>query len=401
MTLQSLPVIQLDPVIIRRNAVQRVSISLVDCEDNPVDASALTLRVLDPSDCPIYCEDFFAQMYLPFVHRVVKVSGAIGQFFIDWGNTQTPPIVLGVGGSYPTGFAGGETLLIQIDNQVISTVFQSTDQTLTQVVARINSFWGPIWGTGIASINGNQIQIQGHRPGPGGRLVLPTPGTSPTVATTLGLTVPTILYGTQRIGESDCTNCLLFEWTATDATHPSELTQVLQTVYVLPGGLWRMLPQLRLEIDKAVKLVSKPDGMFLGYTDAMLFQYLLGGLQSINAYQPSIFFTPDNFPYQQFGSTLVEAALLWGVTSQTLFAVDSDVPSYSDQGQSFVINHQAPLAAYLNNLAARLDRNIPLFKLHFVNTGTVLTEMGPSFRLNMLLDAAPSGALFRNVYFKS
>jgi hypothetical protein len=161
-----------------------------------------------------------------------------------------------------------------------------------------------------------------------------------------------------------------------------------------------MLPQLRLAIDKARKLVNNEDGLFLGYTESQLFRFLMGGMQTINAYQPSIFFDPNTFPYDQFGSILVEAALMWGVISQTLFAVDTDVPSYSDQGQSFVINHQAPLANYLNSLSARLDRNIPLFKLHFINTGTVLTQMGPSFRLNMLLDAAPSGSLFRNVYFK-
>jgi hypothetical protein len=131
----------------------------------------------------------------------------------------------------------------------------------------------------------------------------------------------------------------------------------------------------------------------------MLIQYLEGGLQMINKYQPSVFFTFETFPICQFRILLLEAALLVGAMSQTLFAIDTDVPSYNDQGQSFVINHQQPLASYLNDLARRLDQQIPSFKLHFVSGGSVLTQMGPNYRLQTVMTAAPSGSLFRNVFF--
>jgi hypothetical protein len=269
---------------------------------------------------------------------------------------------------------------------------------LSEVCARINAVFGPLLGIPIAlPLVTGQIQLISKRKGCGALIVVLNASDS-TVTTALGLTLGTIVRGTQRLEESGATRDWLFEWTATDGVHSSEPLTITQSVYVLPAGLWKMLPQLRLEIDKAQKLTDPASGCFLGYTNSQLFRYLLGGLQTINAYQPSIFFSPDNYPFDMFGSILVEAALLWGVTSQTLFAVDTDVPSYSDQGQSFVINHQAPLAAYLNSLGARLDRNVPLFKLHFVRSGTVLTQMGPSFRLGVLLDAAPTGATFRNIF---
>jgi|SRR5579872_3434443 len=391
------PVIQLEPKIIRKGSVGRVSIELVDNENNPTDASALTLRVLDPSDNPFYTEDFFQTLIPPFFHRIIKVPSALGQYYIDFGDIAYAATVLGVGGIYPTGFLGGEQLGLQIDNVFQIVTFQVSDQSLAQVISRINLAFGPILGQPVAIASSGQLQIITKNKGPQAQIVF-TAITSSSVYAALGITPATIVIGTQRQGETNCTKTWLFEWTAVDSVHPSEQRQVIQTIYVLPSVIYRMLPQLRLAIDKSVKLVDQASGLFLGYTEQQLFQFLLGGLQLINTAQPSIFFTVDNFPYDSFGSILVEAALYWGVISQSLFAIDTDVPSYSDQGQSFVINHQAPLAAYLNQLAARLDKNVPLFKLHFVNVGTVLTEMGPNFRLQTLLSAAPNGAVFRNTF---
>ncbi|KKM17779.1 hypothetical protein LCGC14_1672350, partial [marine sediment metagenome] len=105
-------------------------------------------------------------------------------------------------------------------------------------------------------------------------------------------------------------------------------------------------------------------------------------------------------PYSGYEFTLIESALMAGVMSQQLFAVDTDIPSWNDQGNAFVIQHAPQLASYLNWLAARLDKMIPMLKLNFVSSGSLHIEAGPSFRLATLLNAAPSGSLFRNIYFK-
>lgn len=189
----------------------------------------------------------------------------------------------------------------------------------------------------------------------------------------------------------------------TGGVDASEQLLVCQNVKVINHQTCSVISRLRLIIDKAVKLVDTADPdepCFLGYSEGQLVTYLEDGLQIINSYQPGGCFTVDNFPWGKFEFILVEAALLAGVMSQRLFAIDTDVPSFSDQGNSFVINHQQPLADYLNWLSNRLDKMIPMFKLQFVSAGSLHIEAGPNFRLAQLINAAPAGALFRNVFFK-
>jgi len=182
----------------------------------------------------------------------------------------------------------------------------------------------------------------------------------------------------------------------------SEELVVCQNVRVITHRICSLLQRLRLQIDKSVKLVkTDPDSpCYLGYTDGQLVTYLEHGLQIINAYQPSGVFSLDNYPYSAYEFTLIEASLMAGVMSQELFAIDTDVPNWSDQGNTFVIQHQPQLAQYLNWLSTRLDKMIPQLKLNFVSSGSLHIEAGPNFRLAQLIDAAPSGSLFRNVYFK-
>lgn len=83
----------------------------------------------------------------------VSVDGAaavVGTFSAAVGS------ILGSGGTYPTGFVGGETLEVSIDGgptQVI--VFDVADQTLAQVVDRINA----ATASSIASDNGGELQL--------------------------------------------------------------------------------------------------------------------------------------------------------------------------------------------------------------------------------------------------
>lgn len=183
----------------------------------------------------------------------------------------------------------------------------------------------------------------------------------------------------------------------------SEELIVCQNIKVITHRICALLQKLRLQIDKALKLVKDdPESpCFLGYTNGQLATYLEHGLHIINAYQPSGVFTLDNYPYASYEFTLIEASLMAGVMSQELFAVDTDVPNWSDQGNAFVIQHQPQLAQYLNWLSQRLDKMIPMLKLNFVSSGSLHIEAGPNFRLAALIDAAPSGSLFRNVFFKA
>lgn len=177
------------------------------------------------------------------------------------------------------------------------------------------------------------------------------------------------------------------------------MTHSIQKINVISIKTASLLPEFRLLIDKSRKLIDSNNECFLGYTDSQLLTYLEGGLSTINAYQPSVTFGLEDFPltYKQI---LLDSALVVGVMSQQLFAIDSDIPNYNDNGTSFVINHQPQLAAVLNQVSQRLDKLIPMMKLQLINSGAVYTQMGGSFRLNQLMEAAPNGSLFRNVFFK-
>lgn len=179
-----------------------------------------------------------------------------------------------------------------------------------------------------------------------------------------------------------------------------EITKNLQNLRIVSMRTLSFLPDLKLLIDKSHKLVNPAYDVYLGYTDAQLMHWIDGGLGYINAYQPSVNYELETYPYA-FKQLLLESALIIGVISQTLYAVDTDIPNYNDQGTSFVIQHQPQLAAFLNQLSQRLDKQIPMMKLQHLQSGSVHTQMGPNFRLQQLINASPNGSLFRGLYFRA
>ncbi len=191
---------------------------------------------------------------------------------------------------------------------------------------------------------------------------------------------------------------ILFDWRI--QTSPSgQVVNSLQKMSIVSHRAMSFLPELRLLIDKSQKVVAPESDCFLGYSDSQLMSFLQGGLQNINAYQPSLALSLENYPLE-FKQILIDASLITGVMSQQLYAIDTDIPNYNDQGTSFVITHQQQLAGFLNQITARLDRLIPMMKLQLIQPGTLHIQMGPSFRLQTLMSAAPNGAIFRNVFFK-
>ena len=187
-----------------------------------------------------------------------------------------------------------------------------------------------------------------------------------------------------------------FLWQATAPAQ--EQDSVVQNVCVATTKTLSFLPPFRNLIDKCRKAVDDTD-CFLGYTDSQLIEYLDQGLSIINAYQPyPVFNTVDEFP-RQFIHILLESSLIAGVLSQQLFAIDTDIPQFSDQGNTFVIQHAPQLASVLNQVSTRMDKLIPLMKYHFVSTGSLHIQAGNNFRLAQLIQAAPMGALFRNIFF--
>lgn len=208
-----------------------------------------------------------------------------------------------------------------------------------------------------------------------------------------------ITWGDPDRDEVGTTGKRVFIWSVVGPPGTEEV-QRPQTLEVVSTAVVDAIREFRELIDKARKSVSVDPDAFcpLGYTDGMLLQYLRGGLSLINAYQPyPTFCSLDDFP-ALFIQVLYDAALLVGVNAQTLFAVDSDIENYSDQGNSFIINHQPKLAAFAATLTAALSERVPPMKRHLVRTGSAKVEAGPNMRLQTLLNMSPSGVTFRNVY---
>lgn len=195
---------------------------------------------------------------------------------------------------------------------------------------------------------------------------------------------------------------LLATWNGigTAGSAPGRKRQVIEVVSV---QALTMVETFRLYIDKTGLRVNLDSNarVRLGYDDFTLLQYLFAGLSAINAYPPyPTFQSLDEWP-MLFQWTLFEASLVAGLTAQSLYAVANDIPSWSDQGNAFVIDHFPKLAQVLQMLSAKLDANIPKMKFqHFVGGPSGKIEIGPNARLNALIQAAPNGALFRSLIFR-
>lgn len=103
----------------------------------------------------------------------IRANGAIR--VTPGGGLATSAIVTAVGGSYPTGFAGGETLTLDFDDLGSFVVtFLASDQSLADVIARINAAAVAVPvvdGAGdpvtVARDSGGQLQLRSSLTGVG------------------------------------------------------------------------------------------------------------------------------------------------------------------------------------------------------------------------------------------
>lgn len=178
----------------------------------------------------------------------------------------------------------------------------------------------------------------------------------------------------------------------------------VQAINIVTGLTRRRIAEFSEFIDKARKDLDVTDQLnptVVGYTDGQLYLCLKEGLSVINAYQPVVVFDNiDNYP-DTHSFLLYEAALYAGILMQTIFAIDTDLPSYTDLGGSWAIPHHPQLAALLQMVVTRLDKAVPDMKKQFVSMGGMYLEIGPSFRYTTLLSAAPTGLGFRNLWYSA
>jgi len=202
-----------------------------------------------------------------------------------------------------------------------------------------------------------------------------------------------IKYGAEG-NETTQAGGVLFNWHVRENATSDDFYRT-QLVEVVSPRILSILPRFRLLLDKSLKIISQVDWCTLGYSDAQLILYLQMGLSRINSAQPyPTWATLNNFPMDFHSQILLDCSLVAALESQYLFAVDTDVPSYSDQGHAFVITHSVQLKSLLDSLNARLERDIQKFKLHYINVGSVSIEMRYGLRYYANLVSSPYGVRY-------
>lgn len=206
-----------------------------------------------------------------------------------------------------------------------------------------------------------------------------------------------IRWGTES-NETETAGNYLFNWTARVNEEGDEMQRTQVLIVVSPNVL-SLLPQLRLLIDKTIKPTIPEEYCFVGYTDSQLLMFLIQGLTYINGRPPyPAWARLDDFPIDLYADVLIKAALYTGLISQTIFSIDTDVPSYSDQGHSFVLAHFQPLNTVVTNLRQELDKYVPEVKHKFIRVGRANVELRLGYGFYQMLVNSPPGATFRNLY---
>jgi len=159
---------------------------------------------------------------------------------------------------------------------------------------------------------------------------------------------------------------------------------------------------LRNQVDKSRKDIidyvanmdrerKAPIQLFFGYDDKHLIFYLERGVQLINMVPPYTGLTVDLFPFEQFGSLLIDAATIAALEAQGIFAIDTDY-DYSLGGNSMTIEHFSKLSSMTASILARFQDNVTKLKNLYLTKGLVLYQFSPGGVRDMrYLTALPSG----------
>lgn len=173
-----------------------------------------------------------------------------------------------------------------------------------------------------------------------------------------------------------------------------------QLIRLIPPSILDVLNDLRLILDKSIKYFNDKilSPTRIGYSTGMLIQYLELGLSYINNTPPyPTWATLEAFP-AEYKSLLVRSAVMHGLLSQYLYAVDTDIDNYSDNGLAYVKQHAPKLFQALQSLKEDLKQEIPRFKTQFVSIGSVVMRNTISYRFDTIIENMPAGATVRGFF---
>jgi len=161
--------------------------------------------------------------------------------------------------------------------------------------------------------------------------------------------------------------------------------------------------QLRAQVDKSRKSISddienedQPDftpaiPLLYGFDSRHLIGYLERGCQLLNVIPPYTAWNLESYPFQWYGTVLIDAATIAALEAQGVFAIDTDY-QYSLGGNSLILDHFSKLSSHVASLVARFQKEAVSFKQLYRTKGGIIFQFMPGgIRSARMLNSMPGG----------
>jgi hypothetical protein len=149
-------------------------------------------------------------------------------------------------------------------------------------------------------------------------------------------------------------------WRSREKRLSPQVTQ-LQYIRVPEPAFWRLLPSLRMFIDKLHKATRLPQA----YTDGDCYEYLTKGIDIINRYSPPSSWNVATFPYNTYGleGMAVEAAGFYALAAQYISEVELGF-EFTGQTVTLTYDHAAGYSDMMGRIMDDLNAVVPPLKVY-------------------------------------
>jgi hypothetical protein len=169
-----------------------------------------------------------------------------------------------------------------------------------------------------------------------------------------------------------------------------ESQTVVKNVRFVTPGMFRMIPEIRLYIDKARKASNKT----IAFNPVDCAEYIQNSLRDFNQTPPTTGLLLENIS-EEYKEIIVMGAIIQSLVAQGLLAVDQDF-QYNDNGISLSIDHHSKLLSWYTTLVNLYIAKKRAVKLNFFRpTIFSRTIVGQAFSLGLSKVPASTLARFR------
>lgn len=172
-----------------------------------------------------------------------------------------------------------------------------------------------------------------------------------------------------------------------------EPNTIVKNVRWVTPAMFRIIPEVRLYIDKARKASNKT----IAFNPVDVAEYVANAVRDFNAASPTTAIALENFDgiFGIYKEVIILGAVLQALIAQGLLAVDQDF-MYNDNGISLSIDHSAKLQSWYTTLMAQYVAKKNQYKKNFfAPTVYARTVIGQAFSLGLAKVPASTLSRFR------